>query len=489
MPLGSRYVPLQRNFYCRWSAEYASLNIMSAADGDSVPCRSKSIHDPGNAARDNRAANVSPGAGDAQAGRDLASQRGRLGPLAERNFRVFFTGYATSLLGSAMSAIALTFAVLDNGGSPADLGFVFAADVVPQVLVMIGGGVLADRVGRRPVMLVTDTARLAVQGTLAGLLLAGRPPVWAFVVLAALLGTGEGFFNPALGGLRAEIAPRDRLPDANALLGVVQSAATVLGPALAGALIALTSPAVVIALDAVTFGVSVLSLSLLAVPPVQPAAQSGWRDLADGWRVFRARTWLWLTTVQFALFNLFTWAPYLLLGPILARQYLGGAWAWGVISAAYAAGSVLAGLLLVGRRPRRLLVVAVAGTFGYGLPCLLLALRAPLLAVAPAALAAGSGSAVFNTYWTTAMQQQVPARMLARTTAFALTGSFALGSAGYVVIGAVAGLLGPAPLLAFAAAYATISSAVVLAAPAIRSVRWRDECSDQVLIDAAGDQL
>lgn len=407
-----------------------------------------------------------------------SSWRRRVGPLAERNFRIFYTGYAASLLGSAMSAIALTFAVLDSGGTAADLGFVFAANVVPQVLVMLGGGVLADRVGRRPVMLITDSARLAVQATLAGVLLGGRPPIWLFALLALLLGTGEGFFNPALGGLRAEIAPRDKLADANALLSVAQSAATVAGPALAGILSALTSPAVVIALDAASFGVSVVSLALLTIPPASPATQSPWRDLADGWAQFRGQTWLWLTTVQFALFNLFTWAPYLLLGPILARQYLGGAGAWGAIAASYAGGSVLTGLALVGRRPRRPLVVAVAGTFGYALPCLLLALRAPLPLVAAGALAAGSGSAVFGTYWATVMQQRVAPELLGRTTAFALTGSYALGSLGYVVIGSVAGVVGAGRLLAFAAAYATVSSALVLAAPAIRAVGWQDSRQD-----------
>jgi MFS family permease len=265
------------------------------------------------------------------------SVRRRLGPLDERNFRTFFVGYSTSLLGSAMASVALTFAVLDSGGGPADLGYVLAADVVPQVAVMLGGGVLADRVGRRPVMLTTDTIRLAVQGTLAALLFTGRPTIWAFVLLAGLLGTGEGFFNPALGGLRAEIAPRDKLPDANALLGVVQSGSAIIGPALAGSLIALSSPAVVIACDAASFGVSVACLARLAVPATSPARQSAFRDLADGWAVFRAQTWLWVTTLQFALFNLFAWAPYLLLGPILARQYLGGASAWGIIAASYAA--------------------------------------------------------------------------------------------------------------------------------------------------------
>lgn len=172
-----------------------------------------------------------------------------------------------------MSRIALTFAVLDAGHTAADLGFVFAAAVVPQVLVMLGGGVLADRLGRRPVMLVTDASRLAVQGTLAGALLLGSPPVWVFVLLSALLAVGEGFFNPALGGLRAEIAPPGLLPDANALLGVAQSASAVLGPALAGGLVALANPAVVIALDAGSYGISVLALAQLRVRPARPSSR------------------------------------------------------------------------------------------------------------------------------------------------------------------------------------------------------------------------
>lgn len=405
-----------------------------------------------------------------------ASGRGgrRLGPLTERNFLVFFTGYSTSLLGSAMAAVALTFAVLDSGGGPADLGYVLAADVVPQVAVMLGGGVLADRVGRRPVMLTTDSIRLVVQGTLATLLFTGRPAIWTFVLLAALLGTGEGFFNPALGGLRAEIAPREKLPDANALLGVVQSGSGIIGPALAGGLIALSSPAIVIACDAASFAVSVACLARLTVPPPGPARQSPLRDLADGWAVFKSQTWLWVTTLQFALFNLFTWAPYLLLGPILARQYLGGASAWGIIAASYAAGSVLTGLALVGRRPRRLMLVATIGTFGYAIPVLTLAVYAPVYVVAAGAFAGGIGSAVANTCISTATQQQVPPQMLGRVTSFTMTGSYALGSMAWVVIGSIAAVVGPGRVLGFAAAYAAVSAAVVLSIPAVRAVRWAD---------------
>ena len=391
--------------------------------------------------------------------------------LREPNFRRFYAGYVTSLFGTSMSTVALAFAVLDGCGSAADLGYVFAAGVVPQVAFMLGGGVVADRLGRRPVMLAADLVRFAVQATLAVALLTSAPPIWLFVLLEGLLGTGEAFFTPSLTALTPDLAPPARLSDANALLGVAQSAARVTGPAAAGILVAVTMPGVVIALDAASYGASVLALSLLRLPAAAPRRGSPLRDLADGWAQFRSRTWLWVTTLQFALFNLFTWAPFLLLGPVLAKDYLGGARAWGTIAAAIAAGSIVAGALLVGRRPRRPLVAGVIGTFGYPVPCLLLALHAPAYGVAAGALAAGAGSAVFTTFSTTVLQQQVPPEMLARVTAFMLTGAFALGSAGFAVIGPVAAVAGAGRLLGVAAAWGILSPAVVLAVPAVRSVR------------------
>ncbi len=378
-----------------------------------------------------------------------------------------------------MSRIALTFAVLGSGGTAAQLGLVFAASVFPQVLVMLGGGVLADRIGRRPLMLVTDASRFAVQAALAVALFAGRPPLWLFLVLTALESVGEGFFNPALGGLRAEMVPPDNLPDANAMLSVASSTTTIVGPALAGLLIALTSPAVVIAIDAASYGASVAALAIMRIPPASRPTQSPWRDLAESWAVFRSQTWLWVTTLQYSLFNLFTWAPYLLLGPILARQYLGGAGAWGLIMAAFATGSVLAGLLMVGRRPSRPVAIAAIGMFGYPIPCLLLALHAPAFAVAAGALAAGAGGTVGGTLTSSLQQQRIPHRMLARMSAIQLTVSYSLGSAGWAAIGPLAGVVGAVPLLGFAAGWGIASAAVVLALPAIWAVTWTQSQSQR----------
>jgi transmembrane secretion effector len=367
-----------------------------------------------------------------------------------------------------MATIAVAFAVLANGGDSAALGYVFAAGVIPQVLLMIGGGVLADRIGRRPVMLGADLLRFAAQAALAAALLAGHVPVWVFVVLQAAEGTGEAFFTPALTALTPQMAPPGQVSDANALIGLASYTARIGGPALAGILVAAAGPAVVIAVDAASFGASVLSLALLRMPPARPATTSPLRDLADGWAAFLSRRWLLLTTVQYTLFNLFTWAPYLLLGPILAQDYLGGARAWGIIVTALAIGSVGASLALIGRRPRRPLVVSVLGSFGYPMPCLLLALHAPLVPVAVAALAAGAGSAVAGTFWATTLQLDVPPGLQARATAFSMTGAFALGGSAYAVIGPVAAVLGAQPLLAFAAAYGLASPAILLALPAIR---------------------
>ena len=109
-----------------------------------------------------------------------------------------------------MSSVAIIFSVLATGGTAAELGYVMAARITTQVVFILGGGVLADRLGRRPVMLAADLVRSAAQGTLAAALFAGRPQEWLFVAMAALVGAGEAFFGPALGALTADIAPQDR---------------------------------------------------------------------------------------------------------------------------------------------------------------------------------------------------------------------------------------------------------------------------------------
>jgi Major Facilitator Superfamily len=401
---------------------------------------------------------------------------GRLGPLAGRNFRRFYVGYATSMLGTSMSAVAIAFAVLASGGTATSLGVVFAANIVPMVAFMLGGGVLADRLGRRPVMLTADVARCAAQGALAATLFLGRPHIWLFVAAAFVVGTGNAFFQPALSGLPVQLAPRDQLGNANALFGMVQPAAQVAGPALAGIVIAVGSPAAAIAVDAGSYAVSAAALALLRFPDAERAkvTRSLLRDLADGWAVFSAHAWLWLQTVQFTLFNLLTWGPYLVLGPVLARDYLGGARAWGAILACYGGGAVIGGVLALGRRPRRPLLISTLTTLGFPLPPLALALHLPVVAVAAGALLAGVGSAFGGAIATTVTQQRLPADVLSRVGSFNMVGAFAFGPLAFIAAGPVAAAVGAGAVLGFGAAWAVLGTLSVLAAPSIRTLTWQD---------------
>jgi MFS family permease len=196
------------------------------------------------------------------------------------------------------------------------------------------------------------------------------------------------------------------------------------------------------------------------------------RDLAEGWAEFTARPWLWPQTVQFALFNLVTWGPYLVLGPVLAGQYLGGARAWGVILACSGGGAILGGLLALGRRPRRPLLVATLTTLGFALPPLALALRLPLPAVAGSALAQGLGSALGGAFATTVEQRLIPAAALSRVGAFNMVGAFAFGPVAFIAAGPEAALFGPRAVLAFGAAWSAAMTLAVLAVPSVRRLPW-----------------
>lgn len=163
-----------------------------------------------------------------------ALPRSWFGVLAEREFRLFFTGYTTSLVGAAMVPVALVFAVLEQGRSTADVGYVLAAETVPLVTLLLAGGVIADRLSRRTVMLGADLVRCVSELLLAALVLTGSPPLWVFMVLAGVIGAGQAFFNPALTGLLPLIASPGRLQQANALKSVATSTGQIVGPAAAG---------------------------------------------------------------------------------------------------------------------------------------------------------------------------------------------------------------------------------------------------------------
>ncbi len=394
--------------------------------------------------------------------------------LAERDYRLFVLGYSASLAGSAMVPVALTFAVLNEEHGTADVGYVLAAETVPLVALLLVGGVVADRFGRRATMLAADAGRLVSEGLLAVLLMTGSPPLWVFMVLAGVLGAGQALFNPALTGLIPEIVQTERLQQANGLLGVATSTAQVVGPSLARVIVAAGGAAWAIALDAASYAVSglcLLALRSAARAPVPAEPASLLSQLTAGWQEFRSRTWLWLIVAQYALFNALAFAPFMVLGAVVARDHLGGAAAWGAILATFGAGSIAGALAALRFRPRRPLAAATLGTAVFALPLGLIALPGSTVAIAAAAGAAGFGVSIFATLWDTTMQRTIPAAILSRVSAYDWFGSVAFVPLGYLLAAPLASALGDRGALLLGAAVVIGSCAVVLASRSVRGLR------------------
>jgi MFS family permease len=392
--------------------------------------------------------------------------------LGEREFRLLFVGQSVSLVGDGMLMVALAFAVLDLTGSVSDLGFALAASRAPLVVAVLVGGVVADRLPRRAVMVGADLVRLAALAASSSLLIVGDARLWELLALQAVVGTAGGFFYPASTGLLPLTVRAESLQQANALRGLSQSLGAIVGPALAGVLVAAAGPGWALAADAASFGVSAGSLALLRLPPhVRLARQRFIRDLSDGWREFRARTWVWLeVVVAGACGNVFT-AAFTALGPAIAKSHLGGAGAWAAVLAAQGAGGFLGGLLVLQMRVRRPLVVVNLAWGLLVLPDILLALIAPTAAIAAGAFVGGCGLAVGQSLWETTLQRRIPQGALSRVSAYDWFGSLAFNPFGLAVMGPLAVTIGTRATLLIAAAWFATSSLTLAALPSIRNVR------------------
>jgi len=395
-----------------------------------------------------------------------------LAVLRVREFRLLFAGQTISLIGDGMLLVSLSFAVLDLTGSVSDLGFVLAAYRAPTVAAVLVGGVVADRVPRRAVMVAADVVRLSALGACALLLIAGDARLWELLVLLALVGAATGFFYPASTGLLPLTVGPDLLQPANALRGVSQAAGTIIGPAIAGVLVASVGPGWAIAVDAASFGVSAGSLALLRLPLHVPLApQSFVRDLRDGWDEFRSRTWLWVSVLSAGVVgNVFTPA-FAVLGSTIAKHQLGGASVWAAILSAQGAGAVFGGLLILRRRPKRPLVGSSLAWGLLAVPYIMLALLAPPAAIAAGAFVGGCGLAIGQSLWDTTLQRNIPERSLSRVSAYDMFGSLAFNPVGFALMGPIALAIGNRATLLIAAGWFAGSSIALASLPSIRAIR------------------
>jgi MFS family permease len=393
----------------------------------------------------------------------------RTGPLGLRQFRLLFLGRTTSFIGSAFANVALAFAVLDLTGSKADLGFVLAARSIPQVIFLLVGGIWADRLPRHVVMLTSNVVSGTSQGVIAALLLFGDAQIWQLMALAAVNGMSSAFFFPASAGIIPQTVPRAMLQSANAILRLGQNSSWIAGAAIGGLVVAATNPGVGIAVDAGTFFLAALLTARIQLPrELRMETSNFFAELADGWREFSSRAWLWVIVLQFGFVNAIEQGTEGVLGPAIAKDHFGGAAGWGFILTAQSLGLFIGGIVLLRLRPRRLLLTATLG-FLLTIPFLLaLAGPLPLAAVIGLAAVAGLGVETFGIMWDTTMQQEIPQEKLSRVYSYDALGSFVLIPLGLAVAGPVSEAIGTRETILGAAA---ISLTATLAVLFVRDVR------------------
>ncbi|HYY63007.1 MAG TPA: MFS transporter [Gaiellaceae bacterium] len=395
-----------------------------------------------------------------------------LAPFRLREFRLLFAGELVSLLGTAVAPVALAFAVLDLTGSATDLGYVLAAGWLPQIVFILVGGVLGDRLPRNLVMVGANLLSAAAQGAAAGLLLAGLAHPWQLAVLQAVSGTATALFFPAAQAVLPEIVETELLQPANALVRLAQNGSTVLGAGLGGLAVAAAGPGWAIAFDAATYLISGLIVLQMRIPrSVVERGETIVRELIEGWNEFRSREWLWVIVVCASVGNLAATASFNVLGPLIAKRYLGGAPAYGAIVASQSAGFIAGGLLSLRWRPARpLLVSLVALLPALGEIACYAGVRVTA-AIVTVAFFAGVGLETFGVNWITALQQHVPSRVLSRVNSYDALGSFIFIPLGLVIAGPLAARFGVTEALWFFLALAGASIAAALLSRDVRTLR------------------
>jgi MFS family permease len=413
---------------------------------------------------------------------------GRLGPLDEAPFRLLWIGRSTSQFGDAITNIALAFAVLDLASATA-LGVVFAAFTLSRTVFTLAGGVWADRLSRRKLMLVCDVLRAAAQAAVAVLWIAGSIEVWHFVVAAVVTGGAAAFFGPASTAFVPETVTRARTQQANALISLSDGAANLVGPALAGVLIGLFGLGTAFVVDAATFAVSAVALAAIRVDGRAEVAERRpfLHELAEGWREVRARRWVQAAFASFALGNV-SIAVFFVLGPQVFAEELGGARDWGLAMSIGAAGGIAGSLVALRWRPQRPLLLSIPIMIPEAIALLTLVPPLPAVAVGVATAGFFFGSSLGNALWDTVMQQHIPRRVLSRVSSYDWLISLVFMPLGFTLAGPLSDAVGRDATLLAAAAAAACAYVGPLLVPEVRALRRLDGATPSTSPAASGSE-
>lgn len=397
-----------------------------------------------------------------------------LAPLRLPAYRAWLGGRAMNAFGNSIAPLALAFAVLDISRSPLALGLVVGARTLVNVLFVLFGGVLADRLPKDVLLVGSSIAAFASQAVVAALILTDTATIPMLVLLSAFNGMVAALSWPTSSAIVPQLIPAEMRQQANALGRLVLNAANVLGAPIGGILAATVGPGWGIAADAVTFLVSALFFAMIKLPrkAAEPRAKepSIIRDLRTGWTEFWSRTWLWAVVAGFCVVNAALVGGMFVLGPVVADETIGRK-LWGFVVAAETVGMILGALIALRLRMRRFLMFGVVMTALLALPVFVLGVRPHFVLLVAAGFVAGVAIEQFGIAWETTMQEHVPSDKLARVYSYDMLGSLLAVPVGQVAVGPLAEAFGLEATLIGLATLIVLAVAGVLCSRDVRHLQ------------------
>ena len=407
--------------------------------------------------------------------------------MAIRDFRLLLAERLIAPASVGFSMVGVSFAVLRATNSPADLSYVLAAQIAPALVFALLGGVAADRFPPQRVIVAANLFMAVGEGTFGLLALTGRPPLWAMIGLESLTGIGVAIFYPASQALLPGIVPGGMLQEASAISRLAMNTGQMSGAAAAGLLVAAAGPGWALVLCGIGMLATVpMLLSIRGVRPgmtarpaagndtgndTEAAAASLLTELREGWSEFRSHTWLWVIVAQFCIVLMAWYGAFSVLGPVVAREHLGGPAAWGAITAADAFGLIAGGVLSLRFTPRRPMLFVVLTGGAIAISPLSLAMVLPLPAVCLASFSLGVFVEMMMVQWTVALARNIPPDKLARVSSYDVLGSVMAMPVGALIAGPLGAAIGTSSAQYAAAAVIVVASALALIPRDVRTMR------------------
>jgi MFS transporter, DHA3 family, tetracycline resistance protein len=402
-----------------------------------------------------------------------------LAPFRIREYRLLITAVSLSIFADGMFAVVLALQVIELDNNPVSLSIVMTCFGAAFVAFVLVGGIAADRINQRSIIIGVETVNVAAASVIAVLGMIGALQVWHLALAGIAMGTAAAFFFPAYSAILPRILPAEQLLAANGVEGVVRPVfQRAVGPAVAGILVGATFPAVGSVVVAVLFAIGLILL--IATRPTAKAAVLDadverthvLRDLRDGF-VFMLRTpWLLWTLLFASMFVLVVLGPIEVLLPFIADdRFDDGARMYGFILAFFGMGSALGALAVSsGRLPRRYLTVMMV-MWGVGsVPLVIIGFTSsfPLMAIATFVVGVTDGAGMV--IWGTLLQRRVPTEMLGRVSSLDFFVSLAFMPVSFAIVGPLSKVVSMQTIFLVAGI-----APVVLAAVAMYAAKMRQD--------------